>query len=757
MTRHLFLKRGDWAAILVLVALWLLFFWRLLTPFEADQASLERGDFSGQFVAFGAYQYQRFAAGEVPLWNPYNNGGLPFIGDTQAAVFYPPRLLTIALSRLAGGWSYHALELEMAVHVLACSLMMYALVRRMTADSSGSIFGGFVAAVIASYGGFLQSYPPLQLALLEAAIWLPLAVLGIVEATRDNIPNPRWLLLSGLALGVSWMAGHPQTSFFLTYLLVAFFAYRCYAQRYRLPTLLGGIILFGAISGGLAAVQLLPGFEYLSHTARAGMGFDAKGNGFPFQDLVQFVLPNVVSQWSPLFAGISGLALALIALWRRLPGTIFWGLVIIISLGLSLGANSPVFALLYNIVPGMRFFRGQERAAYLVSFSLAILAGLGAAHLATWDRLQDFKAARRIQQALLVTTALLGGLAVLVIVLAAGSPDDYGKFVGLFAFSAVSAGLVYAAIRWLLTAPQESLRWGVLGIVLIFELFTLSMDAEFNYDPVPPGEQLSMTPPALVAAALADQDTPFRVDGFRALHDNYGSLYQIADMRGISPLFLEGPFALINGDLINPRAWELFAVRYVYTDWNELPVQSEIIASGSDRYGEVNMHRLSDPRPFAHLVYDARVVADDEQARAALSDPTLDVRRTAIIDREAGIDLEGGADDDGTASVTVFAPERFVIDVRTNQNALLTLAHPAYPGWTVRIDGAETPILTAYGALSAAAVPAGAHTIEFVYNPLSYRAGAVISLLTWVTLAGLTLLLMMRTGNGTGKRAAKLG
>lgn len=757
MKRLNFIKTGDAGALLALIALWLLFFWRLLTPIEADQASLERGDFSGQFVAFGAYQYQRFAAGEVPLWNPYNNGGLPFIGDTQAAVFYPPRLLTIALSRLAGGWSYHALELEMAAHVLACSLMMYALARRMTAGSRASIFGGFVAAVIASYGGFLQSYPPLQLALLEAAIWLPLALLGIVEATREKSPKLSWMALSGLALGLSWMAGHPQTSFFLTYLLVAFCAYRCYTQCYSLFTLFSSVAAFGAISGGLAAVQLLPGFEYLAHTARAGMGFDEKGNGFPFQDLIQFVLPSIVSQWSPLFVGISGLALALIALWRRLPGAIFWGLVIIVSLGLSLGANSPIFALFYNVVPGMRFFRGQERAAYLVSFSLAILAGLGAAHLASWDRLQDFQAARRIQQGLLAIAALLGGVAILVIVLATGNPDGYGRFTGLFAFSAVSAVATYGALRWLLNAPQERLRWATLSAVLVFELFTLSMDAEFNYDSVPPDEQLSMTPPALVAAALLDTDTPFRVDGFRALHDNYGSLYQVADMRGISPLFLEGPFALINGDLINPRAWELFAVRYVYTDWAELPVPSEIIASGSDRYGAVNMHRLSDPRPFAHLVYDARVIPDDEQARAALSDPTLNIRRTAIIDRNAGITLDGRADPAAEAQVTFFAPERFMIEVNTRHDALLTLAHPAYPGWIARIDGTETPILTAYGTLSAVAVPAGQHSIEFVYNPLSYRAGALIGLLTWSALGGFVLLLMVRTGSGTNKRTAKLG
>ena len=89
----------DVLAILLLIALWLLFFWRLFTPVTADQASLKQGDFSGQFVTFAGYQYERLSHGEIPLWDPYNNGGLPFIADTQAAVFYPPRLLTIGLRR----------------------------------------------------------------------------------------------------------------------------------------------------------------------------------------------------------------------------------------------------------------------------------------------------------------------------------------------------------------------------------------------------------------------------------------------------------------------------------------------------------------------------------------------------------------------------------------------------------------------------------------------------------------------------------
>ncbi|MBC7814567.1 MAG: hypothetical protein H7175_25655, partial [Burkholderiales bacterium] len=132
VTMRTLAKSHDFRAVVALVALWLLFFWRLFTPIVGDQASLTKGDFSGQFVAFAGYQYQRFTEGEVPLWNPYNNGGLPFIADTQAAVFYPPRLATIALARLFGGWSYHALELEMTAHVLAYSLLMYWLVRRLT-------------------------------------------------------------------------------------------------------------------------------------------------------------------------------------------------------------------------------------------------------------------------------------------------------------------------------------------------------------------------------------------------------------------------------------------------------------------------------------------------------------------------------------------------------------------------------------------------------------------------------------------------
>ncbi|MBZ0298627.1 MAG: YfhO family protein [Anaerolineae bacterium] len=723
-------RRQDQAAVLVLVALWLLFFWRLFTPIPGDQASIKQGDFSGQFVAFASYQYDRFTHGEIPLWNPYNNGGLPFIGDTQAAVFYPPRLATIALSALAGGWSYHALELEMAAHVLAYSLMMYALVRRMTRAQTGSVIGGLTAALIASYGGFLSGYPPQQLAILEAAIWLPLGILGTLEATREAALRWPWLVLAGFALGLSWMAGHPQTSWFLTYLMVAFLAYRIYHARQRWTVFVGGTALIGVLSGGMAAVQLLPGLEYLAHTARVGLMFEDKANGFPVRDLLQFLFPGQLSLFSPLYIGIGGLALVLVLVWfyRSVAGSRFWLVTALIALGLSLGSHSAIFPALYNLLPGLRFFRGQERAAYLVASSLAILAGLSIAALLHQPPQDDSTRVQMRRTLWAIVAAAAAGIVLSGSGWLNNSPADSLDAAVFSTFLAVCSAVLLGTI---LHKPDSRLYpWLWIGL-LCFDLFSLNMAATSTYDPVPPTQQLSLTPPPLIAQVLADEQTPFRVDGFRGLTDNYGSLDQVMDMRGISPLFLDGPYHLNEPDKINPLAWELFAVRYVFTDWQALPVSSEIVDTGEDRYGAVNLHRLRNPRPFAHLVYRAEVPDSDAFAYALLDNPDFDPRQTVILDQSPPFELPADPPDPAAAIVTDFAPEHFAVTVTTPENAILTLAHPDYPGWQASIDGDPAPILRAYGALSAIAVPTGDHTITLTYDPLSYKLGAGLSLFTW--------------------------
>ncbi len=58
-----------------------------------------------------------------------------------------------------------------------------------------------------------------------------------------------------------------------------------------------------------------------------------------------------------------------------------------------------------------------------------------------------------------------------------------------------------------------------------------------------------------------------------------------------------------------------------------------------------------------------------------------------------------------------------------------------YPGWRATVDGTDTPIYRADHALRAVLVPAGRHSVEMVFDPLSFRVGAVISLATLLAAA----------------------
>ena len=101
----------DGIAVLLLLALCLLFFWQILTPDELDRRWLAKGDFTDQFYAFRYFQSQELWSGRLPLWNPYTLSGAPFLADIQAAVYYPIGLLIILLFG-QGGLPLIAVEIE---------------------------------------------------------------------------------------------------------------------------------------------------------------------------------------------------------------------------------------------------------------------------------------------------------------------------------------------------------------------------------------------------------------------------------------------------------------------------------------------------------------------------------------------------------------------------------------------------------------------------------------------------------------------
>ncbi len=392
--------RVDVTLLFLLAALVALFFWRILTPNPADRAQFSPGDFTDQFYAFRLYESRAFSEGRIPLWSENFNSGHPFLADIQSAVFYPPALFNILLNNfLFGSFSIFALELESLLHFYFAGAFTYLFARRILSRTFDvpARAGAFVSAIIFTFGGYLTSYPSLQLAILETACWLPLILYFLDRATAQ--PTGRQSLVishssffaAALFLGIAALAGHPQTFLFVAAVSIIYLLWRIRQTKsnapdtsnaqspiFNLRSLVLPAILLLLLSFGVAAIQLIPAIEYQQLSTREALSFADAARGFPTLDLLQFILPGYASAFaSPLYVGILPLWLVIFSLLRRRNETMFWGLLALGALILSLGFYVFAYVIFYLFVPAASLFRQQERLAFVVSFALALLAGWG--------------------------------------------------------------------------------------------------------------------------------------------------------------------------------------------------------------------------------------------------------------------------------------------------------------------------------------------------------------------------------------------
>src|SRR5207248_5912998 len=89
-------------------------------------------------------------------------------------------------------------------------------------------------------------------------------------------------------------------------------------------------------------------------------------------------------------------------------------------------------------------------------------------------------------------------------------------------------------------------------------------------------------------------------------------------------------------------------------------------------------------------------------------------------------------------TISSYEPNRVAVEASTLRIGYLVLADVSFPGWTVRVDGVEQPLLRADRIFRAVQLAPGEHEVLFEYKPLSFRLGGLLSLLA-IGLAGLAL------------------
>ncbi|MFZ5832635.1 MAG: hypothetical protein ACOY3P_21315, partial [Planctomycetota bacterium] len=182
-------------ALLPVVAVGALLMWLLLPLASGVPAFRDAGHF---YYPLFKYCRQEWAAGRIPLWNPYENLGQPLLADGTSSVLYPGKLL-FALP--LPYWT--AFNAYLALHLLLAAVGAYWFARKLPAS-----VGASTLAALSYAGGGIVLFDVHNAVFLVGAAWLPWAMRAAEVMLRKR--SLRATLAFGAALAMMVLGGDPQ-------------------------------------------------------------------------------------------------------------------------------------------------------------------------------------------------------------------------------------------------------------------------------------------------------------------------------------------------------------------------------------------------------------------------------------------------------------------------------------------------------------------------------------------------------------------
>ncbi|HET6173855.1 MAG TPA: hypothetical protein VFD90_14675 [Gaiellales bacterium] len=679
----------------------------VLAPLTLSHDLPNAYDTDAFYAPFATFLHDRLSHGDLPLWNPFAFSGQPFAADPQSGVFYPPALVSYGLFAPATG-----MVVLVTFHYLLATLSSYAFARLIGAGRLGAVYAGLAFGV----SGYLLARSQ-ALGLLGGAAWLAACVAAAQYAARKEGRGASPLVLAG-ALALSILGGSQQlTAVAATASLLVLVAH----LRWR------GLAIFlgaGVAALLLSAVALLPRLELVAHSTAANGVIDPAGYG-----ALRWSDTRVLFGWfgprtaelAPLYAGALTPALALVAVarhWRaaRLPAALA-------ALGIAWAAGlAGWFA---NPIDPLRTITEHQsvRALPLLALALAALAGLAFG-----------KPGARPSPWLVAAFAL--GIALAI---------DPGVLVhGTYVIPALAA----LAVLVLLRSPRMPavLACALVPAVLAADLARHDYAQKNPHQPAANWASSAVTFPAAPATArfLLRQRSAEGPSRFAWLVDDFTRRKQLRFVRGDA-----------HADLMLGMSGTRFGLEDVAGyDPVQLSAYHNAVASSNGRQPSDRHFTWVEKAPTLLL---RRLGVRYYVAAPGYEPPGMPVvLRTpqAIVVRDDGalplarVNRSGRTD---PARILVRDPDRVVIATPPGPAGRLVLADKPYPGWSVKIDGHAAPVRDQDGLFRAVDLPAGSHTVEWIFEPHSVRLGFVISLLALLGAVGYGVYARRRhVGSGPG-------
>ena len=681
------------------------------------------------------FQRESFWHGEIPLWNPLNNCGIPFLAQWNTAALYPLSLFYILLP-LAWG-----LNLFLLLHLFLAGLGMYLLASQWTNNRLAAAIAG-VAFV---FNGLTLNCL-MWTSNLASLAWMPWVIL-IVE--RAWLLGGRRVILAAWAGAIQMLAGAPEIIVFTWLILFALWIGKLATDKPARLRIFTRVILIIVVVSLLSAAQLLPFLDLLAQSDRSS-AYGTSLWAIPLWGWANLFVPLFHCYKAPLGvyfqpgqdwtssyylgAGVLTLGLWAIVLAKTprvwlLFGFAFFGFVV------ALGDQGMLYPWLLKFCPALGFMRYPIKFAFLTVFGVPLLAAFTIA----WFRQASTKSPA-------TKSCWLLSLMILSILIIAGilwharlHPFPYEQWAvllhnGLFRIAFLM--LVFGTV--LIYGRLQKLRLEMMtGLLLLIFVW---LDVVTHAPRQNPAVEASVFTPGLLTQRLnpAPQPGEARIFMTKQSHDLfYGSELADLDKDYVGRrCALLGDCNILDNIPVPDGFYSLYVreQRGIFNQFFLLPTNA-FPAGFADFLG---ISHISDPenilawqfRPTHLPVY----TLGPKPAFVALSNTpafllqtNFDPRQIVYLPMEARALLTATNQVQGMIRARNFSAQRLDFDTDVAAPALLVLSQTYYHPWHAYVDDQPVQIFRANYAFQAVEVPAGRHAVRLVYQDRLFQAGAVIS------------------------------
>ncbi len=719
---------------------------------------------------------QEILSGRMPLWNPYIFAGMPFLADPSNSVFSPFNLILFLFNNVLS-----AITAQVILLVFLASLGGYFLGRSLKL----SVLSAFLVGLIFGFSGSVMEAAN-DVNSLAGIVFIP----WILSVFLIDIFERKQFFSWKLALLLAWqlLSGHTQYGYYVLVILFLSYLYLLLSNlelnRIFIKKFFSSLLTLG-LGCGLAAVQLLPTWELVKQSQRVESNIDALiSTRLEFTALPRLIFPKIFgawvegNSWGPGSQFEQGLAnvFGFVSLGALLLGS--WGVfrfrknkliyfligAIILSLILSLGSQTFLYLFFQRLLPGFALFRSPYRILIIYSLVWAVLAGI------SLDKL--FKNKTNVILPTKLIVVILAILFLINLYFSLAQPDVFSQFFiktyQVFRHQLPQQTLSYSlpkinAISYLIIQSLTIFYISLGGLVLLVH-WTKTKNIWFYFlgTILIASELFFGARGNLIFAAVKEVHPDQKVIDF--LRDNLNSqrLISLGDVQpytGIwvyfNHLITRPPFSQESVTDNEVKNWDILkqelsmlpantnqfynlkdAAGYVAIlpkSYQQFSSSERINSIDFNSYTNSTINELGTKYIITGVPND--MLVDDQSGRFQ---KVLQAGKIAIYENEeakARVSFTGR--DNATPArlqVVKDEPEEIVIDAELPENGNLILRDFWYPGWQAFVDHERKPISVFQNVFRSVEVTKGSHQIKFIFTPVSFKWGVIVSSLSFVCL-----------------------